>query len=62
MRTATTIDADESDAPDDAAGEGDGGGCRSAQGAALQAEQRDASGLMLIGVGGHSRRVSFVRP
>lgn len=61
---------DDDDAEDDDDGaegdeEGDGDVCRSAQGTSLQAEQRDASGLMLTGTAGaggrDARRLSILR-
>ena len=59
-------DGDDAEDDDEGAGVegGDGDACRSAQGTALRAEQRDASGLMLTGIGGaggsDARRLSFV--
>ncbi|MBK7077294.1 MAG: hypothetical protein IPH44_33885 [Myxococcales bacterium] len=61
--------ADDDDDAEDGEGAdvegGDGDACRSAQGTALRAEQRDASSLMLTGVGGaggsDARRLAFVR-
>lgn len=61
---------DDDDAEDDDEGaegdeEGDGDACLSAQGTSLQAEQLDASGLILTGTAGaggsEARRLSFVR-